>query len=342
MVEMNTTAVGDMPDQLFMDDVPRGRWAPSPTGPIHIGNARTALLSWLSIRSQGGQFVWRTEDIDRDRVEPGLEEEAIRDLAWLGLDWDEGPDVGGPAGPYRQSERTSLYRSSLQLLQDAGWLFPCRVSRSELRTLASPPDGATPVYPAHLRPTAVPNTWWADHLSGNLDAAIRFRVEPGLVAFDDLLLGPVREDVSQSVGDFVLMRRDGVVAYQLAVVVDDLAMRVTEVVRGHDIAASTARQIQLFGAFGRTLPRFAHVPLIVDPQGNKLSKRNHDLNIQSLRDAGIEPDVIIGYLAYSCGLLVEPRPARPAALVDDFAWSRLRHDPWVVGANPFTGAGRRL
>ena len=316
-----------------MTSLPRGRYAPSPTGLLHVGNARTALVAWLSIRNGGGTFVWRLEDLDPPRIEPGAAEAALHDLQWLGLDWDEGPDVGGPYAPYVQSERYGHYEAALERLAASGRLFPCEVSRKDLQTLASAPHGhdGLPPYPASLRPTSLPADWYAPYRSGTpTGAALRFRVADAPVIVQDHLRGAFTEHVGASVGDFVLKRKDGLYAYQLAVVVDDLLMDITEVVRGADLVDSTARQIQLIQALGGRMPAYAHVPLVLNAAGDKLSKRDDALTLRALRDAGVSPEAITGYLAYSLGLRPDAAPVRPATLIPSFDWARLRMADWVV------------
>ena len=345
---------------------PRGRYAPSPTGYLHVGCARTALAAWLSIRRQGGTFVWRVEDLDPPRTVEGAAEAAIEDLAWLGLDWDEGPkaggsgadapeadssdvggrdadgsaaggsdlgdhDANGPYGPYEQSQRSALYESALQHLYDAGRIFPCSYSRKDVRELASAPHGSgrQPPYPASLRPAALEAGWFDAFGRGEgPDAALRFRIADRAVTFEDRMQGELTEHVSETVGDFVLKRRDGLYAYQLAVVVDDLLMRMTEVVRGTDLLDSTARQLQLIDALGGRRPEFAHIPLVVRPDGEKLSKRNDDIKLCVLRDRGVAPQALCGYLGYSLGLLEAPQPCAPHDLVPRFDWAALPNEPW--------------
>lgn len=307
---------------------PRGRYAPSPTGPIHVGNARTALAAWLSVRSRGGAFVWRLEDLDTPRAVPGMAEAQRADLAWLGLDWDEGPDVEGPYAPYAQSQRTAFYEEALDRLAAAGRLFPCRRSRKDLQALASAPHGAQAgaPYPAAFRPRSLDPGWYGTLRTERPEAALRFRVDERPVAWTDRVYGPRVERVDETVGDFVLKRRDGLYAYQLAVVVDDLAMAVDDVVRGADLLESTARQIQLLAALGGAPPAYAHVPLVVSPAGGKLSKRDRGLALGALRAAGIGPQALTGWLAWSLGLLERPEPCRPAELVPRFAWERIRRE----------------
>jgi len=308
---------------------PRCRWAPSPSGWIHVGNARTALAAWLAARSRGGTFVWRLEDLDPPRVVPGAAEAGMEDLAWLGLDWDEGPDVGGPHSPYRQSERSELYEAALLRLHEAGRLFPCHRSRKELQTLATAPHGrdATPPYPAALRPQRLHPTWFDRLRRGDgPGAAIRFRVDERPVLFRDRLRGVITERVDETVGDFVLRRRDGLWAYQLAVVVDDLAMGIDDVVRGADLLDSTARQIQLLEALGGRPPAWAHVPLVENARGEKLSKRDASVTLRSLRSERVRPQSLVGYLAWSLGLLERPEACRPADLVAGFSWRKVHRE----------------
>jgi glutamyl-tRNA synthetase len=310
----------------------RGRYAPSPTGMIHVGNARTALAAWLSTRGRGGTFVWRLEDLDPPRVVPGMAEAQMEDLAWLGLDWDEGPDVGGPYAPYVQSQRYAFYEEALRRLAEAGRLFPCRLSRKDLQAMASAPHGGEEApYPASLRPASLDPDWF-ERLCGaeRPNAAIRFLVQDRPVSFIDRIVGPVTERVDLAVGDFVLKRRDGLYAYQLAVVVDDLLMGIGDVVRGADLLASTARQVQLIEALGGAPPEYAHVPLVVNAGKEKLSKRDRGLTLRSLRQAGVRPEAAAGYLGYSLGLLDRPEPCRPGDLIPLFAWDRIAREDWVL------------
>jgi glutamyl-tRNA synthetase len=303
---------------------PRGRYAPSPTGLIHIGNARTALVAWLSVRSRGGAFVWRLEDLDPPRVVPGMAEAAMEDLRWLGLDWDE--------GPYVQSRRSAFYEEAVGRLAAAGRLFPCRRSRKDLQTLASAPHGLahgledSAPYPAAFRPERLDPDW----LAGSPDAALRFLVHDRPVEWLDRVYGPRTERVDRTVGDFVLKRRDGLWAYQLAVVVDDLLMGIDEVVRGADLLDSTARQIQLIEALGGEPPAYAHIPLVVNAQGEKLSKRDAGLTLRSLREAGVRPEALVGYLGWSLGLLERPEPCSAAELIERFSWEPIGTESWAL------------
>jgi len=291
--------------------VSRGRYAPSPTGRLHLGNARTALLAWLDNRSRGGVMVLRIEDNDFTRARPELERRLIDDLEWMGLDWDEGPGIGGGFGPYRQSERDEVYAAALASLDT----YVCTCTRAELRAL--PTMGATGevVYPGTCR---------AGPTQAGRPGAIRWRVPAGEVGFVDRVLGPYHQQVAAEVGDFVLRRADGAWAYQLAVVVDDAAMRIDQVLRGADLLDSTPRQILLQRALGRPTPEYAHVPLILGPGGAKLSKRDGAPDLSALREAGVDPKVVIAALARSLGL-VGPQVRRVLAseLLADFEIDRV-------------------
>lgn len=314
----------------------RGRYAPSPTGLLHVGNARTALVAWLSVRARGGSFVWRVEDLDPPRVLPGAAEAAVEDLAWLGLDWDEDPEIGGPHAPYVQSQRSMVYEAALRLLHDRDRLFPCRLSRRELASICSAPhpgEQEAP-YPASARPRDLPGDWYERLLREKVPgAAIRFRVEDAPVRFVDRIHGEIEERVDRNVGDFVLKRRDGLYAYQLAVVVDDWAMRIDEVVRGSDLLGSTARQVQLLEALGGRRPSYAHVPLVLGAGGEKLSKRDEALTLRSLRHSGLHPAQVVGYLAWSLGLLDRPAAATCHELLGAFAWNRIGRKDFVLPAD---------
>jgi glutamyl-tRNA synthetase len=310
----------------------RGRYAPSPTGPLHLGNARTALVAWLHARAAGGAYVMRVEDLDGPRVRPGMEARILDELRWLGLDWDEGPDLGGPHGPYRQSERSARYADALERLRAAGRVYPCFCSRAEIAAAASAPHGASdegPRYPGTCR--ALPAAEVARR-SAARRPAWRFQVPSGAVAFEDLVHGPQAFDVGEATGDFVVMRADGIAAYQLAVVVDDAAMAITDVVRGDDLLPSTARQLLLFAALGLPAPRFAHVPLVVGEDGQRLAKRHGALSLGELRERGADPGAVAGLLGSLCGLAPAGARTSPAALVAGFDLARLPRAPATLDA----------
>ncbi len=285
-----------------MQHLIRGRYAPSPTGDLHLGNLRTALLAWLFARCAGGQFVLRVEDLDRPRVRQGASERMLFDLRWLGLDWDEGPDIDGPYAPYTQSERQEIYTHYLQLLADKDLVYPCYCSRAEIARAASAPHGDEgPRYPGTCR--HLTQAQRREHEEHNRRPSLRFRVDDErVVSFTDLLVGPVEQQVQQAIGDFIVCRSDGIFAYQFAVVVDDALMRINQVVRGADLLQSTARQILLYEALGFPIPAFAHVPLLLDEHGKRFSKRTQSAGLEPLRAAGATPARIAGQLAADCGL----------------------------------------
>ncbi|MGB0680378.1 MAG: tRNA glutamyl-Q(34) synthetase GluQRS [Polyangiales bacterium] len=278
----------------------RGRFAPTPSGDLHLGHARTALVAWLRARQARGQFMLRVEDLDAPRTQPGSEARILADLRWLGLDWDEGPDVGGACGPYRQSERDALYQVALGTLRAQGLAYPCTCSRQDIARVSQAPHGLEELgrrYPGTCRqgPTQPgrPEAW-------------RFRTP--------LVLEPVRgvndRPLQVDVGgwDFVLRRADGLWAYQLAVVVDDIAMGVTEVVRGADLLLSTPWQVALYRALGTQPPDFLHLPLLTDSAGQRLAKRHPALQLSVLRAQGVRADALRGWLAASLMLAADAAP----------------------------------
>ena len=291
----------------------------------------------------------RIEDLDGPRVRPGLEARILDELRWLGLDWDEGPDVGGAAGPYRQSERLSRYAEALERLRAAGHVYPCFCSRAKIAAVSQAPHGPAdegPRYPGTCSALAAEEI---SRRSASRRPAWRFRVPPGNVAFVDGVHGEVSVDVGEAVGDFVVARSDGIPAYQLAVVVDDAAMGVTDVVRGDDLLPSTARQILLYRALELARPRFAHVPLVVGEDGARLAKRHGAPSLGDLRDRGADPREAVALLAELSGLSAGPRTT-PGELVAGFDISRLPRRPAVLplarldalaGSGRGAGAARR-
>ena len=300
----------------------RGRFAPSPTGDLHLGSAATALVAWLRARAAGGALILRVEDIDTPRVVVGSEARQRADLRWLGLDWDEGPDVGGPHAPYRQSERTAHYDAALAALAAQGLTYWCDCSRREIGSLASAPHAGDdgPRYPGTCRPHGMRERPW------KRPPAIRLAVPDREVVVDDAFQGVVRQHVAASVGDFVLRRGDGVCAYQLAVVVDDRAMGITEVVRGADLLGSTPRQVLLAELLGGRAPTFAHVPLVVAADGSRLAKRNPRHTLHGLRELGRSPEAVVAGLADNLEIAgaIPYDGIGPAQLVRRFDPTRLR------------------
>jgi glutamyl-tRNA synthetase len=310
----------------------RGRFAPSPTGALHLGNARTALLAWLHARAAGGRFVMRVEDLDPGRVRSGLMEGQLADLRWLGLDWDEGPDVGGPHAPYVQTQRAARYDAALDALARAGLLFACTCSRRDIAAAASAPHAGDegPRYPGTCRGRTLSR--WPEPSLPDAPVALRLRTEPEEVCFHDALHGRVCLDPAAEGGDFVVRRRDGVAAYQLAVVVDDAAMEVTHVVRGADLLASTPRQLLLYRALGLTPPAWMHVPLLLGPDGERLAKRHGAVSLADARAAGAAPEAVAGWLASTCGLAGEGERVAARDLVARFRVEALPRGPAAVSA----------
>ncbi len=269
----------------------------------------------------------RVEDLDGPRVRPGAERRILADLRWLGLDWEEGPDVGGPAESYRQSERSDRYAQALSRLRAAGVAYPCFCSRAEIQAAAQAPHGPGeegPRYPGTCRDLPAAE---AERRTQGRAPAWRFRVPAAEVEFCDGVHGPQRRDVGAEVGDFVIARADGVPAYQLAVVVDDAAMGVTDVVRGDDLLSSTARQLLLYRALGLAEPRFAHVPLVLGEDGTRLSKRHGAPPVDELREGGADPRAVAGYLAALSGLAAPGARLHPRDLVAGFSLDRISRSP---------------
>jgi len=273
----------------------RGRLAPSPTGYLHVGHARTFWVAAERARAAGGRLVLRNDDLDATRFRLDFVDAILADLRWLGLTWDEGPDIGGPCAPYSQSRRHPVYRAALEKLHAAGLIYPCSRSRRDVLEAASAPhEGAEddePVYPAQFRPapeTPVPA------LGVSISVNWRLRVpDHEELSFDDGNCGPQRAVTNRDFGDFPVWRKDDCPSYQLACAVDDAAMGITEVVRGADLIRSSFRQLLLHRALGAAAPRFFHCALVNDPQGVRLAKRHDALSLRSLRAQGVTPAEII-------------------------------------------------
>lgn len=264
----------------------RGRIAPSPTGFLHLGHARTFWIAQQRARQNSGALILRNEDLDFARCKPEFVTAMYEDLRWFGFEWQEGPDCGGPFAPYSQSERKNFYRNALEQLRDGGFVYPCSCSRKEiLQSLQAPHAGdEEPIYPGTCRKNAAHGT--------SSDSALnwRFRVPDGeTISFLDGNFGQQHFVAGKDFGDFVVWRQDDIPAYQLAVVVDDAAMQVTEVVRGADLLLSTSRQILLYRALGLAAPKFFHCELLADENGIRLAKRNDALSLRTLRERGFTP-----------------------------------------------------
>ena len=285
-----------------------GRFAPSPTGELHLGNLRTALASWLSVKSQGGRWLVRVEDVDTARCKREWAEAQLRDLAALGLESD-GPNEW-------QSQRSDVYRAALDRLARQSYLYRCGCSRKDLALLASAPheDDGLRAYPNRCRAQKV-ESFCAD--------ALRVELPPGVVEWHDVLLGAQRDDPATLTGDPLLHRRDGCFAYHLAVVVDDGEQGITEIVRGADLRAVTATQIRLQELLGYARPAYAHLGLVTAPDGTRLGKRAGAASLTALRARGVRVDEILGWLGCSLGCLPQPEPCRAEDLIAEFAWSRV-------------------
>jgi glutamyl-tRNA synthetase len=299
--------------------VGRGRLAPSPTGAQHVGNARTYLIAWLSARSRNSELALRIEDIDSPRIKAGATEAILIDLRWLGLDWDGEPIV--------QSQRVARYQEALAALQERDLVYPCTCSRSDVAQAASAPH-ETHEGPAYPGTCASRRASDAASLNGR-PFSWRFRIthSPG---FDDGSRGPTRIDLRSAGGDFVVWKADGTPAYQLAVVVDDADMGITEVIRGDDLIPSTPRQLLLYEALELRPPQFVHVPLVVGPDGRRLAKRHGDTRISALREAGVRPESLLGLLAWSCGWLSSPDPITARELIPLFRLETIPPAPFVL------------
>ncbi len=289
-----------------------GRFAPSPSGRMHLGNLFAALLAWLSVRAHGGEMILRMEDLDTMRCRPEYARQMREDLRWLGLDWDRETQP--------QSERSEIYAHYVAVLRARGLVYPCWCTRGDLRAASAPhaADGK-PIYPGTCR-----HLTDAERAAHTRPGVLRVIVPDREVAFVDGLQGLYCENLARECGDFIIRRADGVYAYQLAVVVDDALSGVTEVVRGRDLLDSTPRQIYLYETLGFSVPQFYHVPLLEAADGHRLSKRERDLDMGALR-ARMTPEQLVGRLAQMAGFWDgSPIPARE--LVGQFRWESVRRE----------------
>ncbi len=303
----------------------RGRFAPTPSGRMHLGNLLAALLAWLDARSGGGELVLRIEDLDTQRTSRLFAAQLLDDLRWLGLDWDQ----GGLEPDYRQSRRTACYEEAFRLLEERGLIYPCYCSRTE-RMAASAPhreDGAVVYSGRCFRLTAAER---AELEGQGRRPAWRVRCPDLSVTVEDGNCGTYTENLARDCGDFIVRRSDGVFAYQLAVVVDDALMGVNHVVRGRDLLCSAPRQAWLHEVLGYPPPRFFHTPLLLAPDGRRLAKRDHDLDMGALRER-YSPGELTGLLAWYAGLVDRPEKVTAAELVPLFSWAKVPKNDVVVG-----------
>ena len=295
-----------------------GRFAPSPSGRMHLGNVFSALLAWLSVRSQGGEMVLRIEDLDPDRCRAEYTETLKNDLHWLGLDWDREQTP--------QSLRTEAYAEAFECLHAQGLVYPCYCTRTELHAASAPhaSDGRV-LYAGTCR-----NLSEEERAAKTKAPAWRLQVPDADVTFTDGLQGIYRENLQTDCGDFIIRRADGVYAYQLAVVTDDAEGGVTQVVRGMDLLSSTPRQLYLYRLLGKQAPQFYHVPLLVAPDGRRLSKREKDLDLGALQKS-YTPQEILGGLAHLAGMTEQYEPASAEELARIFTWEKIKREPIVIG-----------
>ena len=294
---------------------PTGRFAPTPSGRLHLGNVLCAMLAYLSVRSKGGRFLLRIEDVDIPRCPRRLAQQAIDDLAWLGFTWDE--------EPLFQSDRGDVYADVLLRLVDEGHTYPCFCTRAQLMSLAAPNLGDTQVIYQRTCARLTPEE--AAQRALTRAPATRLRVPDEDISFVDGLFGPQTENLERDCGDFILRRSDGLYGYQLAVVVDDALQGVTEVVRGRDILSATPRQLYLQRLLGYDTPEYFHIPLLVDHQGRRLAKRDKDLDLTALARR-FTPEDILGMLAFSAGLIDAVRPTSLEMLLPLFDWQKVKRD----------------
>ena len=295
-----------------------GRFAPSPSGRMHLGNVFAALLAWLYARSTGGELLLRIEDLDPDRCRPEYAAQLRDDLRWLGLDWDR---EGEP-----QSRRSAVYAEAFHALDEQGLVYPCYCSRAALHAASAPhaSDG-TPVYAGTCRSLTA-----AERAAQTRKPAWRVRVPDRIFGFRDGLQGLYEENLASACGDFIVRRSDGVYAYQLAVVVDDAAMGVTQVVRGRDLLSSTPWQLWLQKQLGFQQPEYCHVPLLVAAEGRRLSKRDGDMDLGAIRASGLSPQSLVGRLAFLAGITDREEPVTPEELIPLFRWENIRKENIVV------------
>ena len=311
----------------------RGRLAPSPTGLAHLGNAWSFLLAWLAVRSQGGELVLRMEDLDLERSSVVYMQMLMSDIRWLGLDWDEGPAPEKENAFYHQSNRHELYHEAVGRLRDMGLCYPCFCSRKDLRLASAPHLGdAGPSYPGTCRSLTEKEV--SERIARGERYALRFKSQGKAYHFTDLVEGEQCLTLEECGGDFSMLRPDGVFSYQLAVSVDDGLMGINQVVRGRDILPSTPRQLAILEALGFPAPVYAHIPLLLDSEGERLAKRHASLSLEALRMQNVTPWRLTGFLASIAGLIDRREEVHPKELVSRFDIGALHcHDYQVSSAD---------
>ena len=304
----------------------RGRFAPSPTGRMHLGNVYCALLSWLAAKNEGGEWILRIEDLDPQRSRMEYAEQIEQDLKWLGLEWDEGGSSGGPYSPYYQSQRQEIYDYYFRQLQQQQTVYPCYCTRADILAATQAPHLGEPTlaYPGTCR-----NLTDEERRRKSLvkQPSYRLKVPSETVTFEDGHYGPCRTNLAQTCGDFIVRRADGVFAYQLAVVVDDMLMHINQVVRGRDLLSSTPQQIYLYELFNSSVPMFYHVPLLMSSEGSRLCKRDKSMDMGELKKLYTKPEQLLGLIGAVCGIIDRQEEVTASELLKEFSWSKLvKHD----------------
>lgn len=323
-------------EERTMEPQVRVRFAPSPTGYLHIGNARTAIMNWLFARHEGGRFVLRIEDTDIDRSTSESEKSIIQDLHWLGLQWDEGPDIGGEYGPYRQSERLDIYRKYAEELitRDRAYYCFCTPEELEERKEQAIAEGRSALYDGRCR--RLTEAEKRAFLQEGRKAAIRFHVPEEEIRFQDVVRGEVSFPAG-SIGDFIILRADGIPTYNFAAVIDDGLMRISHVIRGDDHLSNTPKQIALYRALDWSLPVFAHIPMILGPDRTRLSKRHGATSVREFAGRGYLPEALINYLSLlSWSSESGEEILSVSRLIEEFSFSRVNKSPAVFDLNKLT------
>ncbi|MCC9601550.1 tRNA glutamyl-Q(34) synthetase GluQRS [Stieleria sp. JC731] len=313
----NTTGTVDVEDKKMS----RGRLAPSPTGAQHLGNARTHLAAFWAARQAGAELALRIDDLDSPRVKSWAQDQAIEDLCWLGIDWD--------TTIAKQTNHLAQYRDAVERLRLQGLIYPCYCSRKDIEEAISAPHESR--FRGELAPyPGICSGYRVGDIIQEREHCFRFRVSSETLEFDDLLMGNQRCNPAEELGDFPVVSRNGQASYQLAVLIDDQIQGVDQVVRGNDLVASTFRQIDLAGHLGLDSPSYAHVPLVRGLDGRRLAKRHGDTRLSFYRDCGIRPEMIVGWAAFSLGLIDRLEECQANEVIEQFAWSKLPEEDILI------------